>query len=172
MAEEYVELTGHIMVDTFGIGWDDYYQPDCLLPGFQLMSYLVQSDQEGRAPLAEECARHVPVSLPERVGNGFPLEELRRLLAGTRFEGLAGWGAIWCHDTGLYFLDTTHEDAWNDCIDWCRENVESLTEDWQRSEIIINRVNDLADWLEQDPPRHFAELLEFMEQRRRDAQGA
>lgn len=172
MAEEYYDLTRGIIVDVQGLDWDDYTQPDVFAPEYQLMAYLVQSDEEGRTPLAEECARHVPVSLLERVGGGFPLEDLRSLLAGTRFEGLADWAAIWCHETGVFFLDATYEDLCYDAIDWSRENVEHLTEEWQQSELIGGRVREVASWLEEDLRAHFAELLDFIEERIANAEGA
>ncbi len=165
IVEEYYDLTRGIIVDVQGLDWDDYTQPDVFAPEYQLMAYLVQSNEEGRTPLAEECARLVPVSLLERVGDGFPLEDLRSILTGTRFEGLADWAAIWCHETGVFVLDATYEDLCYEAIEWSRENVEALTEEWQRSDLIMSRVREVAGWLGDDLSAHFTELLDFIEER-------
>ena len=45
---------------------------------------------------------------------------------------------------------------------WDDEVIAEGTEEWRKARAIIESVNGLADWLEDDLPAHFAEMLDFI----------
>jgi hypothetical protein len=166
MAEDYACLTRAIPVVPEGL---DYYQqgePWNLRDGLMLMTYLLQEEQVDAVlvALSEACAELVPQKLLECAPRLNKIE-LHRLLNGTRFEGLAIWADYWEHDTGNILLDVCYEDCPEEPC-WCREEVESLTQEWQRSEVLLNKIHDLAEWLEEDPEIRFKEFIQFIEQRK------
>ena len=170
--EGYGDLIGRIPVNVMGLSYDDQFQPEDARLGLQLMAFLLDMpDDEGiRVSLGESLREHVPAALLNKVVP-LPAEELHRLLDGTEFQAVAHWANIWRHDTGLYFLDASDEDTWNDAVEWSRENVEALTRDWQQAELLNQQVFSLAERLEEDPAKRFKELLDFIEQRRRHGTG-
>ncbi len=167
--EGYGDLIGRIPVNVMGLSYDDMGQPEDFGLGLQLMTFLLDmpDDEEGiRVPLGESLREKVPAALLEKAVL-LSAEELHRLLDGTEFQAVAHWANIWNHDTGLYFLDATDEDTWNDSLEWDRQTVEELTRDWQQAELINQQVFSLAERLEEDPAKRFKELLDFIEQRRK-----
>ena len=40
--------------------------------------------------------------------------------------------------------------------------IAEATEEWQRARAVLDSVYQLADWLEQDLPARFSEMLEFI----------
>lgn len=165
--EGYADLTRGIPVVALGISPEDYHDLD-LRPGLLLMTYLVEVpswiEAGARVPLGEACAEHVPTDLlcraPER---GLSRSVTRSLLRDTSYEGLAHWADMLEWDTGNYFLDISSEELWEELPPWKREVVEALTREWQQAEVIQKSVLDLAQWLEEDPPARFGELLDFLE---------
>ena len=86
------------------------------------------------------------------------LATLRRRLDGGRFAAAAEFADWVWGDTGTAFLD--HDDT-VEIYDahWTREIVDALAEQWHRADAILRRIDDLAAWLEDDPPARFAALL-------------
>jgi len=138
----------------------------------QLMAYLLeapmpQDEDNLRVALAEACAQYVPREVLERVPQGgLKLEEVRQLVSDTPYAGLMHWANILSHDTGTYFLDMDYEEVGYYQLWWDRETVEDLTRQWAQAELIQQELNRFCDWLEEDMPAHFAELLDFIERRR------
>ena len=166
--EDYADLTSRIPVNVMGLSYDELQLEEFRL-GLQLMTFLLDMGEEGegvRVPLGESLRENVPAALLEKAVL-LSAEELHRLLDGTEFQAVAHWANIWNHDTGLYFLDATDEESWNDNLEWDRQTVEELTRDWQQAELINQQVFSLAERLEEDPAKRFKELLDFIEQRRR-----
>ena len=178
MVEGYDEFTSRIPVKVMGIGYDDYHDiPGHFVSGYQLMTYLMMDpyggpDSEGRIALAEACRVHVPAELLARVPRGgLDFGCAHRLLDGTPYEALARWGDILTGNTGTYFLDLDYEYlCQSELPDWCPELVEDLSRQWRRAEVIQESVNRLVEWLGEDPPDHFRELLDFIEGRMNEAQ--
>lgn len=164
-----------IPVQVMGVSYDDYHEmPDNYRLGLQLMTYLLESPFEAgdgaRIPLAEACQRHVPIDLLQRVPEGgLSFGYAHELLNGTPYEALAQWGDILDKNTDNDFLNIDY-DWFCECgpPDWDRGVVEELTLQWQRAEAIQTSVYRLVDWLEEDPPAHFRELLDFIEGKHRD----
>lgn len=166
MAEDYACLTQAIPVVPEGL---DYYQqgePWNLRDGLVLMTYLLREEQVDAVlvALSEACAEFVSQKLLERAPR-LTRVDLHRLLNGTRFESLALWADYWEHDIRNIFLDVCYEDGPEDPY-WCREEVENLTQEWQRSEVLLNKIHNLAEWLEEDTEAHFVELVRYIEQRK------
>ena len=127
-------------------------------------SFYTESD-EIRVAWLESAAAHIPqhtlLRIPE---GGIPLEALAEAVKGTRFEGAAqavGW--VWA-ETGNLFLDNCYEDgAFDGFADpWDDEVIAEGTEEWRRARAVLDPVNGLAEWLEEDLPARFAEMLEFV----------
>ena len=127
-------------------------------------SFYTESD-EIRVAWLESATAHIPqhtlLRIPE---GGIPLEALAEAVKGTRFEGAAqavGW--VWA-ETGNLFLDNCYEDgAFDGFADpWDDEVIAEGTEEWRRARAVLDPVNRLAEWLEEDLPGRFAEMLEFV----------
>lgn len=167
--EGYYILLNRIPLILNGIGCDDYHEiPESYRDGLQLMTYLLADpwgEGGARVPLAEACRKFVPVELLQRVPeDGLSLEDARELLYGTQYEAVARWGEQLYMDTGNFFLDTDEEMFWHGSgPDWEREEVEALIHHWQLAELQWALVTKFAEWLEEDTPARFRELLDFIE---------
>jgi len=178
MVEGYDEFTSRIPVAVMGISYDDYHDlPGRFGSGYQLMTYLMMDpyggpDSEGRIALAEACREHVPAEILARVPRGgLDFDCAHRLLDGTLYEALPRWGDILTGNTGTCFLDMDYEYlCQSELPEWCPEWVEDLSQQWRRADAIQSSVNQLAEWLEEDPPAHFVELLDFIEGRMNEQQ--
>ncbi|MBA7599115.1 hypothetical protein ES703_06142 [subsurface metagenome] len=172
--EDYSYLTRGIPLIVMGVTGDDYHEiASCYKTGHQLMTYLLHypygEEDGGRIALAEACAKHVPPELLQRVPEGgITAEEAHRLLNDTQYKGLAHWADMLSADTGNDLLDITEDDLWSgmELPPWDRETVEHITQAWAQAEVIQGEVMRLGDWLEEDPPARFEELLNFIESRR------
>ena len=121
-----------------------------------------------------ECAaQRIPQSTLERIPKGgVPLEDLTVALKGTRFEG-AAQAASWVFaETGNFFLDNCFEDGSfaGFCDPWDDDIIAEGTEEWRKAEALMDSVDSLADWLEEDLPGRFAEMLDFVLPRLPDEQ--
>ncbi len=175
--EGYEEIAHRIPLIVMGMGWDDYEEiASEYRPGIQLMTYLLENpyDEEGRTnvSLAEACEELVPQALLQRVPeNRLSPEEAHHLLNGTPYEGLALWADRICCSSNNFFLDTDYEYLWNSVPpEWDMETVQSLTRAWLQAMEQENRLDNFVTWLEEDPPRHFEELLNFILEKRDEEQ--
>jgi len=172
MAEGYSDFTHQIPVQIMGISWDDYHSiPTDYRPGLQIMTYVLEDPYEeedgARVALAEACAEDVSPELLERVPQGgLPVAEAHRLLEGTPYAGLMHWADVLVQDTGTHFFDMTDEEASYYPLGWGRETGEELTRQWALADRIHQSIMQLAEWLEEDPPAHLGEILDFIEKRR------
>jgi uncharacterized protein YehS (DUF1456 family) len=44
--------------------------------------------------------------------------------------------------------------------DWTDQNVHEIARQWRLADALMERVHSLEAWLEKDPPRHFARMLD------------
>ena len=121
-----------------------------------------------------ECAaQRIPQTTLERIPKGgIPLEDLTVALKGTRFEG-AAQAASWVFaETGNFFLDNCYEDGSFDgfCDPWDDDIIAEGAEEWRKAKALMDPVDKLADWLEDDLPGRFAEMLDFILHRLPDEQ--
>jgi hypothetical protein len=173
----YEDLTYRIPVVVLGFSYDDYHEVPEWRDGALLMTYLVENPWEGEdgdVSLAEACAEHVPAPLVERAGKvRLRLDEAHSFLKGTKYEPLALWADRLHYNTGNFFLDTDYETLWNSMPpDWSPENVKELTKQWKQAEVHENKTGEFMEWLEQDLPGHFEELVTFIEERKGDEKEA
>jgi hypothetical protein len=173
----YEDLTYRIPVVVMGLSYDDYHEIPEWRDGALLMSYLIENPWEGEdvdVSMAEACSEHVPVPLVERAGKvRLRLDEAHKLLKGTKYEPLALWADRLHYNTGNFFLDTDYETLWNSMPpDWSPENVKELTKQWKQAEVHENKTGEFMEWLEEDLPGHFEELVTFIEERKGDEKEA
>ena len=130
-------------------------------------SFYTESD-EIRVAWLESASAHIPQDTPLRIPEGgIPQEALTEAVKGTRFEGAAQAAAwIWA-ETGNLFLDCNYEDGMYDGFadPWDDEVIAEGAEEWRKAKAVMDAVYQLADWLEDDLPAHFAEMLEFVLER-------
>ena len=118
-----------------------------------------------RVAWLESAAERIPQKTLLRVPQGgIPLDSLTGALKGTRFEGAsqaASW--VWA-ETGNFFLDHCYEDGNYDGFadPWDDDVIEEGTEQWRRASALMDSVSRLTDWLEDDLPDRFAEMLDFV----------
>jgi hypothetical protein len=114
-----------------------------------------------RVTVLEGAEQHVPPALLTALpAEGLAPSEVRARLDGTRFEAAADFADWIFRDTGLVFLDSDDEDGL--VIDWGRETVLELADQWRHAQALLDRVAELTAWLEADPPSRFAELLDAL----------
>ena len=65
-------------------------------------------------------------------------------------------------ETGNFFLDYCYEDGSFDGFSdpWEEETIADGTEQWRRARALMDSVFKLTDWLEEDLPARFAEMLD------------
>ena len=146
--------------------WDGYREG---LSALALLAKPPDSIYEGpdglRVAWLESAADRIPQETLLRIPQGgIPLDDLTEALKRTWFEG-AAQAASWVFaETGNFFLDACYEDGNYDGFadPWEDEVIEAGTEEWRKASALIDSVTRLADWLEEDLPGRFAEMLDFI----------
>ena len=117
-----------------------------------------------RVAWLESAAARIPQDTLLRIPQGgVPLDALAGALKGTSFEG-AALAASWVFaETGNFFLDASYEDGNYDGFadPWEDDVIEAGTEEWRKASALMDSVTQLANWLEEDLPGRFAEMLDF-----------
>ena len=125
-------------------------------------SFYGESD-EIRTAWLESAAERIPQETLLRIPQGgIPLEDLTEAVKGTRFEG-AAQAASWIFaETGNFFLDHNFEDGNYEgfCDPWDDEIIAEGTREWHRANTLADSVSELTDWLEEDLPGRFVEMLD------------
>ena len=118
-----------------------------------------------RVAWLESAAERIPQGTLERIPQGgIPLEDLNEAVRETRFEGAAQACSWVLAETGNFFLDACYEDGSYDGFSdpWDDDVIEAGTEEWRRASALMDSVCRLGDWLEEDLPGRFAEMLDFV----------
>ena len=161
-----------IPFELVGFGYDGLHEMwDGYREGLSALALLVKppdSIYEGpdglRVAWLESAAERIPQETLERIPQGgIPLEDLTEALKGTGFEG-AAQAASWVFaETGNFFLDHCYEDGNYDGFadPWDDDIIAEGTEEWRKAATLMDSVTRLADWLEEDLPGRFAEMLDF-----------
>ena len=125
-------------------------------------SFYGESD-EIRTAWLESASEHIPQSTLERIPQGgIPVEALTEAVKETRFAG-AAQAASWVFaETGNFFLDACYEDGSYDGFadPWDDDLIREGTEEWRKASALMDSVCTLANWLEEDLPARFAEMLD------------
>ncbi len=171
----FTALRRGIPYDLQGVGYEDLHQMwDAYRDGFSALALLVKPpdafyvEPDGMwvawlESAAASIPQHTLLSIPD---GGIPLDDLTEAVKSTRFEGAAR-GATWVWaESGNLFLDCTYEEMYEGFADpWEDEIIEQGTEEWRRAKAVMGSVDRLADWLEEDLPGRFAEMLDFILER-------
>ena len=118
-----------------------------------------------RVAWLESAAERIPQETLQRVPEGgIPLEDLT---GGAEGHEVRGCGASRLlgprRDRQLVFLDHNYEDGSYDgfCDPWDDDIIAEGTEEWRKANALMDAVCKLGDWLEDDLPARFAEMLDF-----------
>ncbi len=126
---------------------------------------LYGESDEIRTAWLESAAERIPQETLERIPqSGIPVEALTEAVKDTPFEGTAKAASWVFAETGNFFLDNCYEDGAFDgfCDPWEDEIIAEGTEEWRKASALMDSVFTLADWLEEDLPGRFAEMLDFV----------
>ncbi len=118
---------------------------------------------EIRTAWLESASQRIPQSTLERIPQGgIPVETLAETVKDTRFEGAARAASWVFAETGNFFLDDSYEDGSYDGFadPWDDDIIADGTQEWRKARTLMDSVCSLADWLEEDLPGRFAELLD------------
>ena len=159
-----------------GFGYDGLHEMwDGYREGLSAMALLVKpadSIYDGpdgiRVAWLESAAERIPQETLQRVPEGgIPLDDLTEALKETKFEGAALACSWVLAETGNFFLDHTYEDGNYDGFSdpWEDDIIQEGTEEWRKASALMDSVCKLGDWLEDDLPARFAEMLEFVLER-------
>ena len=121
-----------------------------------------------RVAWLESAAERIRQETLKRVPQeGIPLDDLTGALKGTRFEGAAQACSWVLAETGNFFLDHCYDDGSYDgfCDPWDDDIIAEGTEEWRKATALMEAVGTLTDWLEEDLPGRFAEMLDFVLER-------
>ena len=165
-----------IPFDLMGFGYDGLHEMwDGYREGLSAMALLVKpadSIYDGpdgiRVAWLESAAERIPQETLQRVPEGgIPLDDLTEALKETKFEGAALACSWVLAETGNFFLDHTYEDGNYDGFSdpWEDDVIAEGTEEWRKASALMDSVCKLGDWLEDDLPARFAEMLEFVLER-------
>ncbi len=146
--------------------WDGYREG---LSAMVLLARPPDSSYEGpdglRVAWLESAAARIPQETLRRIPEGgIPLDDLAEALKGTGFEGAAQACSWVFAETGNFFLDASYDDGMYEGFSdpWEDEVIEAGTEEWRKAAAVMDAVGKLADWLEEDLPGRFAEMLDFV----------
>ncbi len=152
-----------IPIDLMGFTYDDYHSFEDFRAGYVLMLALVESPyvdycDSGRVPILEEVGNLVDKSVLELTPDeGWSAEELHRMLDSSPYEGVAAF-ADWVNaSTGCWQLDCSYTDYEGE--GWSHDVVDVLTEQWPKVVDIQDKIQKMAEWLEEDERHNFEELL-------------
>ena len=170
-----------IPFDLMGFGYDGLHEMwNGYRDGISALALLVRppdsfysESDEIRVAWLESAAERIPQETLVRIPlGGIPVENLAEAVKDTRFEGAAKAASWVFAETGNFFLDACYEDGNYDgfCDPWEDEIIAEGTEEWRKASALMDSVCKLADWLEEDLPAHFAEMLDFVLARLPDKQ--
>ena len=167
----FTALRRGIPYDLQGVGYEGLHEMwNGYREGLSALALLVKPPDSSymepdgvRVAWLESAAARIPQDTLLRIPEGgIPLEALTEAVRGTRFEGAvqaASW--VWA-ETGNLFLDCCYEDGFYDGFadPWEDEIIQQATEEWRRARAVLDSAFNLADWLEEDLPGRFAEMLD------------
>lgn len=155
-----------IPVELMGFSYDDFHGFMDFREGHVLMLSLVESpfvddNDGGRVPILERVTELVGRGLVELIPpKGWSTEDLHRMLDNTDYEELIAFGDWVNANTGCLQLDATYDEYEGE--QWIRHVVDQLTTQWPQVVDIQNRIQNMAEWLEEDIRYNFRTLLAFM----------
>lgn len=122
-----------------------------------------RSDDGWRVALLDALALDIGIpadTLARLPRHGADPAELRRRLDGGPFAAAADFACWFRSETGLACLDLGEDDDYP--VPWTRDNVDTLAEEWPRAKALLDRVGELAMWLEEAPADRFPDLVDAL----------
>lgn len=162
--EELEYLVACIPFQRMGWSYDTFHEVD-KRPGTLMLRALCAEPYEGslgaRVPLLEAVENlGVPRELLKTVPtDGLSPTDLHAVFDGAPHAAAAEFADWTWGQTDTAFLDFD-DDVEVSGADWSDDTIQELTRQWHEAEAMIARVGALEIWLEQDPAKHFALLLE------------
>ena len=161
-----------IPFDLMGFGYDGVHEMwNGYRDGLSALVLLVKppdsfyEEPDGlRVAWLESAATGIPQDTLLRIPQGgVPLDALAGALKETRFEGAAQACSWVFAETGNFFLDACYDDGMYDGFadPWEDDVIEAGTEEWRKASALMDSVTQLANWLEEDLPGRFAEMLDY-----------
>jgi hypothetical protein len=163
--EEYDQVVGGVPFVRNGFGYERWHDFD-LQAGELLITTLCAPayDDGARLALLDAAEQHVPRELLSAIPEGgLSPTDLHARLDGTPYAAASDFADWQWGQTETIFLDA--DDEVDVDVEWTRENVQILAEQWRRAEEILDRITALTTWLEADPPTRFARLLDAVLER-------
>ena len=162
-----------IPFELMGFGYDGLHEMwDGYREGLSAMALLVKpadpfyEEPDGlRVAWLESAAARIPQETLLRIPQGgIPLDDLAEALKGTGFEGVAQAASWVFAETGNFFLDHCYDDGMYEGFadPWEDDIIAEGTEEWRKATALMDAVGKLADWLEEDLPGRFAEMLDVI----------
>ena len=162
-----------IPFDLVGFGYDDLHEMwDGYREGLSALVLLAQtpdsfSGEPGgmRVAWLESAAGRIPQNTLGRIPQGgIPLDLLAEAVQETEFQGAAQAAAWVWSQTGNFFLDHNYTDGDYDGFSdpWEEEIIQEGTQEWRKASALIDSVTRLSEWLEEDLPGRYAEMLDFI----------
>ena len=162
-----------IPFDLVGFGYDDLHEMwDGYREGLSALVLLAQPPDsffmgpDGiRTAWLESAAERIPQETLVRIpSGGIPIDALTEAVNETEFQGAAQAAAWVWGETGNFFLDHNYSNGDYDGFSdpWEEEIIREGTEEWSKASALIDSVTSLANWLEEDLPGRFAQMLDFI----------
>lgn len=157
--EEYEQVVIGIPFIREAWSFDSFHELD-LRPGELLLFAFCAHPYDGtRLPALDAAGAHLPDEILLQIpAGGFSPAELHERLDDTPYAAAAIFADWLWGETGTVFLDL--DDDIDADVQWSRQNILELTEQWRRVETILSSIADLASWLELNPAVHFVQLLD------------
>ena len=162
-----------IPFDLVGFGYDDLHEMwDGYREGLSALALLAQPPDsffmgpDGiRTAWLESATERIPQETLERIPQGgIPIESLTEALRETEYQCAAQAAAWVWSQTGNFFLDHNYSDGEYDGFSdpWEQEIIQEGTEEWRKASALIDSVTRLAEWLEENLPGRFVQMLDFI----------
>ena len=159
-----------IPFDLMGFGYEDLHEMwHGYRDGLSALALLIRPPEayydgpDGlRTAWLESAADRIPQQTLERIPQGgISVETLTEAVKDTGFEGAAQAASWMLAETGNFFLDHNYEEGAFDGFSdpWDDETIAEGTEEWRKASTLMDSVFRLSDWLEEDLPARFAEML-------------
>jgi hypothetical protein len=163
--EEYEQVCGGVPLVRNGWNYERHHDLDMQAGELVLSTLCAPAYDDGARPaLLDAAEQHVPrlllVAIPD---GGLTPTDLHARLDGTPYVAAAEFADWLWSQTETIFLDA--DDEVDVDVEWNRENVDLLAEQWQRAEEILDRITALTRWLEADLPTRFARLVDAVLER-------
>ena len=113
----------------------------------------------------ESAADKIPEKTLRRIPEGgITLERLEKAVKGTHLEAAHLAGMWFQGTTGTFFLDNfIDQDEFSGYSDpWEEDNIEYATTEWRKAKDILDQIEKLTAWLEEDLPERFEQMLELI----------